>query len=128
MIKEKPRELLVIYRLNFKSKDEFKKAAQMLRFGQNIRKYMESLQASFGVQQPQPNFAMIRPSEINICQDDLVIYICSYEFEQHGKDSPIKNMMTGQKRESIRPFPYYYYEPFLRATFGTAADLSITKE
>jgi hypothetical protein len=123
---EKPREVLVIYRLKFKSKDDFEKATQTLRFGQNIGKYIESLQASFGLQQPQPNYPMIRPPEINICQDDLVIYICSYEFEQPGKDSPIKNIMTGKMAETIPPFPYYYYEPFLRTTFGRVADVSVT--
>jgi hypothetical protein len=122
---EKPREVLVIYRLKFKSKDDFEKAAQMLRFGQNMGKYIESLQTAFGLQQPQPNYTMIRPSEINICQDDLVIYICSYEFEQHRKDSAIKNIMTGEMAESMPPFPYYY-EPFLRATFGTVADVRVT--
>jgi hypothetical protein len=124
---EKPREVLVIYRLKFKSKDDFEKATQTLTFGQNIGKYIESLQTSFGLWKPQLNYPMIRPPEINICRDDLVIYICSFEFEQPRKDSPIKNIMTGEMAQTMPPFPYYY-EPFLRATFGTVADMSITRE
>jgi hypothetical protein len=123
---EKPREVLVIYRLKFKSKDDFEKATQTLTFGENIGKYIESLQTSFGLRKPQLNYPMIRPPEINICQDDLVIYICSFEFEQPRKDSPIKNIMTGEMAQTMPPFPYYY-EPFLRATFGTVADMSITR-
>ena len=122
---ERPREVLVIYRLKFKSKDDFEKAKQTLRFGQNMGKYIESLQTSFGLGQPQPNYPMIRPPEINICQDDLVIYICSYEFEQPRKDSPIKNIMTREMAHTMPSFPYYY-EPFLRATFGAVVDMRIT--
>jgi hypothetical protein len=74
---------------------------------------------------------MIRPPEINICQDDLVIYICSYEYKQRRKCSPITNIMTEGMAETMPPFPhyyYYYYEPFLRGTFGTVADLTVTTE
>jgi hypothetical protein len=126
---ESPREVLVIYRLKFKSKDDFDKAVQTLRFGQNMGKYLESLQTSLRLQQSQPNYPMIRPPEINICQDDLVIYICSYEYEQRRKGSPITNIMTEGMAETMPPFPhYYYYEPFLRGTFGTVADVTVTTE
>jgi hypothetical protein len=125
-----PKEVLVIYRLKFKSKDDFEKGAQTLRFGQKMGKYLESLQTSFRLQQSQPNYPMIRPPEINICQDDLVIYICSYEYEQRRKGSPITNIMTEGMAGTMPPFPhyYYYYEPFLRGTFGTVADLTVTTE
>jgi hypothetical protein len=125
---ESPREVLVIYRLKFKSKDDFEKGAKTLRFGQNMAKYLESLQTSLGLQQSQPNYPMTRPPEINICQDDLVIYICSYEYEQRGKGMPITNFMTGERSETMPPFHYYYYEQFLRGTFGTIAEVTVTRE
>src|SRR5919108_1612915 len=127
---ESPREVLVIYRLKFKSKDDFEKAAQTLRFGQKMSIYLESLQASLRLQQSQPNYPMIRPPEINICQDDLVIYICSYEYVQRRKGLPTTNIMTEGMAETMLPFPHYsyYYEPFLRGTFGRVADLTVTRE
>jgi|SRR5919109_31402 hypothetical protein len=128
---ESPREVLVIYRLKFKSKDDFEKAAQTLRFGQKMGIYLESLQASLRLQQSQPNYPMIRPPEINICQDDLVIYICSYEYDvQHRKGFRTTSIMTQDMADTIPPFAHYsyYYEPFLRATFGTVADLTVTAE
>jgi hypothetical protein len=127
---ESPREVLVIYRLKFKSRYDFDKAAQTLRFGQKMAKYLESLQTSLRLRQSQPNYPMIAPPEINICQDDLVIYICSYEYVQRRKPSPITNMMTEGMAETMPSFPhnYCYYDPFLRGTFGTVADLTVTIE
>jgi hypothetical protein len=123
-----PKEVLVIYRLKFKSKDDFEKGAQTLRFGQKMGKYLESLQTSLRLQQSQPNYPMISPPEINICQDDLVIYICSYEYEQRRRGSLITNIMSEGMPETMPSFPHYYYEPFLRGTFGTVADLTVTTE
>ena len=74
-----PKEVLVIYRLKFKSESDFEKAEQTLRFGQNIGKFIESLQRSFALQRPQQNYPMIAPPEVNFCKDDLVIYLCSNE-------------------------------------------------
>ena len=73
---EKPKETLVIYRLKFKSEHDFEKAVQILRFGQNMGKYIESLQRSFALQRPQLNYPMTTttPPEVNFCKDDLVIY------------------------------------------------------
>jgi hypothetical protein len=71
---------------------------------------------------------MISPPEINICQDDLVIYICSYEYEQRRRGSLITNIMSEGMPETMPSFPHYYYEPFLRGTFGTVADLTVTTE
>jgi hypothetical protein len=52
---EKRKEILVIYRLKFKSEHDFEKAVQTLRFGENMGKYLESLQRSFGLERLQPN-------------------------------------------------------------------------
>jgi hypothetical protein len=121
---EKPKETLVIYRLKFKSQHDFEKAVQTLRFGQNMGKYIESLQRSFALQLPQLNYPMMTPPEVNFCKDDLVIYLCSYELRQYTKGSPARvNMMEGVVERMPR-IPYYY-ELFLTGTFGPIADLSI---
>ncbi len=127
---ENPREYLVIYRLKFKSKDSYDKAIQTLRFGQRMGRYIESLQTSLRLQQSGPNYPTIKPPEINICQDDLVIYICSHEYMHSRQDSPVTNMMTQRMAETMPLFPqyHYYYEPFLRGIFGTVADLTVTTE
>jgi hypothetical protein len=121
---EKEREVLVIYRLKFRSEQDFKKAVQTLRFGQNMGKYLESFQRSFGIQRPQPNYPTITPPEINLCEDDLVIYICSYEIRQYLKGSAAMDIVTKRTTESMPRFPYHY-ELFLKGTFGSVADLSI---
>jgi hypothetical protein len=126
---EKPSESLVIYRLKFKSKDSFDNAIQTLRFGQRMGRYLESLQTSLRLEQSEPNYPTIKPPEINICQDDLVIYICSHEYTQGRQGSPITNITTERMAETRPLFPYYhYYEPFLRGIFGTNADLTVTTE
>jgi hypothetical protein len=118
------KENLVIYRLKFKSQHDFEKAVQTLRFGQNMGKYIESLQRSFALQVPQLNYPMMSPPEVNFCKDDLVIYLCSYELRQYAKGSPARdNMMEGMV-ERMPGMPYYY-ELFLTGTFGPIADLSI---
>ena len=123
---EKPREVLVIYRLKFKSKEDFEKAAETLRFGQNMGKYLESLQMSLGLQQSQPNYySLIRSPEINICRDDLVIYVCSHEYEQREKGLPITNIITEGMGDTISPL--HYYEPFLKARFGAVAEVRVTR-
>jgi hypothetical protein len=92
-------------------------------------RYLESLQASLRLQQSEPNYPMIKPPEINICQDDLVIYVCSYEYIRGRQGSPITNIMTERMAEATPLFPrHYYYEPLLRGIFGTVADLSVTTE
>ncbi len=121
---EKPKEILVIYRLKFKSEHDFEQATQTLRFGQNIGKYVESLQRSLAVQGPQPSFPTITPPEINLCKDDLVIYLCSYELRQYRKGSLAKDTMTEGIAERMPRIPYYY-ELILKGTFGPVADISI---
>jgi len=124
-MEKRKNEVLVIYRLKFKSEQDFEKAAETFRFGQNMGKYLESLQGSFGLQRPQPNNPMINPPEINFCKDDRVIYICSYEFGQSTKGSPNRDVVSEGIAESMPRFPYYY-ELFLKGTFGSIAEVSIT--
>lgn len=121
---EEPKEILVIYRLKFKSEHDFAEAVQTLRFGQKIGKYIESLQRSFALQLPQASYPMITPPEINLCKDDLVIYLCSYELRQYTKGSPARDTMTEGMAERMPRIPYYY-ELFLKSTFGPIADVSI---
>lgn len=121
---EQPKEILVIYRLKFKSEHDFEQAVRTLRFGQNMGKYVESLQRSFAVQQPQASYPMITPPEVNLCKDDLVIYLCSYELRQYTKGSPARGTMTEGIAERMPRTPYYY-ELILKGTFGPIADVSI---
>jgi hypothetical protein len=121
---EKQREVLVIYRLKFRSEHDFEKAVQTLSFGQNMGKYLESLLRSFSLQPSQPYYPMITPPEVNFCKDDLVIYVCSYEIRQYLKGSAAMDIVTKRTTESIPRFPYHY-ELFLKGTFGSVADLSV---
>ena len=102
---ERPKEILVIYRLKFKTEHDFENAVQTLRFGQNMGKYIESLQRSFGVERPQPNYPMITPPELNLCKDDLVIYLCSYELRQYTKGPPARDTMMDQMAERTPRLP-----------------------
>ena len=122
---QEPKEILVIYRLKFNSEHDFEQAVQTLRFGQNMGKYIESLQKSFALQQTQPSYPMITPPEVNLCKDDLVIYLCSYELRQYTKGSPSIGTTTQGMAERIPRIPYYY-ELLLQGTFGRVADLRIT--
>src|SRR5918992_500793 len=121
---EKQKEVLVIYRLKFKSEHNFEKAVQTLRFGQNMGKYLGSLRSSFALQGPQPDYPMITPPEINFCKDDLIIYICSYELRQHMKGSASTDIMMEEMAERMPRFPYYY-ELFLKGTFGSISEISV---
>jgi hypothetical protein len=121
---EKRKEILVIYRLKFKSEHDFEKAVQTLRFGENMGKYLESLQRSFGLERLQPNYPMITPPEINFCRDDLVIYVCSHELRQYKKGSPTTDIMMQGMAEKMPRFPYYY-ELFLKSTYGSTAEISV---
>ena len=123
---EKPKETLVIYRLKFKSEHDFEKAVQTLRFGQNMGKYIESMQRSFALQRPQLNYPMTTttPPEVNFCKDDLVIYLCSYELRQFTKGSQARDNLMEGMAERMPRIPYYY-ELFLTSTFGPIADLSV---
>jgi hypothetical protein len=121
---DNPKEILVIYRLKFKSEYDFEQAAQTLRFGQNMGKYIESLQRSLVVQGSQPSYPTITPPEINLCKDDLVIYLCSYELRQYRKGSLAKDTMTEEIAERMSRIPYYY-ELILKGMFGQIADMSI---
>jgi hypothetical protein len=123
-MEKQKKEVLVIYRLKFKSEHDFEKAVQTFRFGQNMGEYLESLQRSFGLQRPQPSYPVITPPEINFCKDDLVIYVCSYELGHYTKGSPTTNMTMKEMAERMPRFPYYY-EVFLNGTFGSIADVSI---
>jgi hypothetical protein len=67
---------------------------------------------------------MITPPEINFCKDDLVIYVCSYELRQYMKGSASTDIVTHEMEERMPRFPYYY-ELFLKGTFGTIAEISV---
>jgi hypothetical protein len=121
---EKPKEILVIYRLKFKSEHDFEQAAESLRFGQNMGKYVDSLQRSLAVHGPQASYPKMTPPEVNLCKDDLVIYLCSYELRQYAKGSVTKDTMTEEIAERMPRIPYYY-ELILKGTFGQIADMSI---
>jgi hypothetical protein len=112
--------VLVIYRLKFKSKPGFENAVQALRFGENLRIYLESL----SLKPFESNYPKITPPEINLCKDDLVIYVCSYENAQYLKSSATIDVMSKKTGQSMPRVPYYY-EIFLRSSFGSIADLSI---
>lgn len=122
---EKPKQILVIYRLKFKSEQDFEKAVQILRFGQNMTKYMESVQRSFGLQHLGIDYPMITTApEVNLCKEDLVIYLCSHELKQYMKTSPTPNNMIKGVSERMPRVPYYY-ELFLKGTFGQTADVLV---
>jgi hypothetical protein len=121
---EKPKEILVIYRLKFKSEHDFEQAAKSLTFGQNLGKYLDSLQRSSALQGAQANYPTITPPEVNLCKDDLVIYLCSYELRQYAKGSLAKDTMTEGIGERMPRMPYYY-ELILKGTFGQIADITI---
>ena len=116
--------VLVIYRLKFKSEPAFENAVQALRFGENLRIYLESLQRSLSLKSFESNYPKITPPEINLCKDDLVIYVCSYENAQYLRSSATINVMSKKTGQSMPRVPYYY-EIFLKSSFGSIADLSI---
>src|SRR5919106_3719629 len=105
---EKPKEILVIYRLKFKSEHDFEQAAKSLTFGQNLGKYVDSLQRSLALQGSQASYPTITLPEVNLCKDDLVIYLCSYELRQYTKGSPARGTMTEGIAERMPRTPYYY--------------------
>lgn len=121
---ENPKSVLVIYRLKFKSKPSFDNAIQAFQFGEKLRMYLESLERSFSLKPFGGNYPKIIPPEINLCKDDLVIYVCSYENVQYLKGSTNIDIMPKRTSQSM-PRPPYYYELFLKSTFGSIADLSI---
>jgi hypothetical protein len=121
---ESPKSVLVIYRLKFKSKPSFDKAIQAFRFGEKLGMYFESLERSFSLKPFEVNYPKIIPPEINLCKDDLVIYVCSHENAQYLKGSATIDVMSKRTSQSM-PRPPYYYELFLKSTFGSIADLSI---
>jgi hypothetical protein len=116
--------VLVIYRLKFKSKPGFENAVQALQFGEYLRRYLESLQRSLSLKSSEPNYLTITPPEINLCKDDLVIYVCSYENAQYLKSSTTLDVISQKTTQSMPRVPYYY-EIFLRSSFGSIADMSI---
>lgn len=123
---EKRREVLVIYRLKFRSEHDFEKAVQTLSFGQNMGKYLESLQRSFGLQRPQSNYPMMMtPPEVNFCKEDLVIYICSYELGQYTKSASARDILGEGIAERMMPRFPHYYEVFLKSIFGSTADITV---
>jgi hypothetical protein len=126
-MEKRKKEVLVIYRLKFKSEHDFQNAVQTFGFGQNMAKYLESLQGSFGLQRPQPNYLGVTPPEINFCKDDLVIYVCSYELAQSTKGSPNRDIFIEGIAQRMPRFPYYY-ELFLKGTFGSVAEVSIATD
>lgn len=123
-VMESPKSVLVIYRLKFKSKPGFDNAVQVLRFGEKFRSYIESIHKAFFLKLYEQNYSPIIPPEINLCKDDLVIYVCSYEDARYLKDYSGIDIMSKRPRENMPKLPYYY-EAFLKSTFGSIADLSI---
>jgi hypothetical protein len=121
---ESPKSVLVIYRLKFKSKPSFENAIQAFRFGEKLGMYFESLERSLSLKPFEVNYPKIIPPEINLCKDDLVIYVCSYENAQYLKGPATIDVMSKRTSQSM-PRPPYYYELFLKSTFGSIADLSI---
>ncbi len=121
---ESPKSVLVIYRLKFKSKPGFDNAVEVFRFGEKLRMYIESLQKPFSLKPFEPNYPRTTPPEINLCKDDLVIYVCSYEDARYLKGYAGIDLMSKRTSESMPRLPYYY-EVFLKSTFGSVADLSI---
>jgi hypothetical protein len=121
---ENPKLVLVIYRLKFKSKPTFDNAIQSFRFGEKLGMYLESLERSFALNPFDMNYPKIIPPEINLCKDDLVIYVCSYENAQYLKGAATMDVISKTAGRSM-PRPPYYYELFLKSTFGSIADLSI---
>ena len=119
-----PREKLVIYRLKFKSEDDFEQAVRTLRFGQNMGKYIESLQKTFALQRPQSSYPMINAPEVNLCKEDLIIYLCSYELREY-KGLPTIDTTTEKMTERMPRIPYYY-ELLMNSTFGSIAEILIT--
>ena len=121
---ENPKLVLVIYRLKFKSKPSFDNAIQSFQFGEKLGMYLESLERSFSLKPFEVNYPKIIPPEINLCKDDLVIYVCSYENAQYLKGAATIDVIPKTTGRST-PRPPYYYELFLKSTFGSIADLSI---
>jgi|ERR671916_1228228 hypothetical protein len=119
-----PKSVLVIYRLKFKSKPDFDNGVHFFRFGEKLRIYIDSLQRSFSLKPFEPNYPMITPPEINLCNDDLVIYVCSYEDTRYLKAYTGLDLLSKRTSENMPRLPYYY-ELFLRSTFGPSAELSI---
>jgi hypothetical protein len=121
---EQRRDFIVIYRLKFRSEQDFEKAVQTLRFGQNMGKYLESLQRSLGLRRPEPEYPMITPPEINFCKEDLVIYLCSKELREYGKGPLTTDVLGEGMTERMPRFPHFY-EIFLKSTFGSTADVIV---
>ena len=119
-----PKSVLVIYRLKFKSKPDFDNAVHFFRFGEKLRIYIDSLRRSFYLKPFEPNYPTITPPEINLCNDDLVIYVCSYEDTRYLKGYAGIDLLSKRTSEYMPRLPYYY-ELFLRGTFGPTAELSI---
>ncbi len=121
---ESPKSILVIYRLKFKSQQAFDNAVEVFRFGEKLMAHMGSLQQSFRLKPFEPIYPTIDSPEINMCKDDFVIYVCSHEGSQYLKGYAGIDVMSKRFRENIPRLPYYY-ELFLKSTFGSIADLSI---
>jgi hypothetical protein len=123
---ENLKETLVIYRLKFKSKPDYENAVKVFRYGEKMRTYVESFQRSFLRNGSQTSYdRIIPPPEINYCVDDLVIYVCSYELRQSLTGSTPVFIGTKGAAERIPRLPYYY-ELFLKGSFGSIANLSVT--
>ena len=114
---ENTKQTLIIYRLKFRSREWFQSATETLNMSQKLQESLRSFQRSFALKDSQPNFPTFRDPEINICRDDLVIYLCSYEIRPFGHSEQAT-------ARGISRIPYYY-ELLLRGTFGSFAELSI---
>jgi hypothetical protein len=90
-----------------------------------MAKYVESFQRSFALQHPGVDYPAIttRP-EVNFCKEDLVIYLCSYELKQYTKTLRTPGNITKGVSERMPRVPYYY-ELFLKGTFGQTADVLV---
>lgn len=120
----RPRSTLVIYRLKFKSRESFDNAVQVFQMGEKLSKYVQSLQTAFSLKTLEPSFPAIAPPEINLCKDDLVIYVCSNEDADYLKGYAAVGSTPNKIAEKM-PRVLHYYEVFLTNTFGSIADLWI---
>ena len=112
------KQIFVIYRLKFKSENEFQSAVETMKIGQKFGEYLSSLQRSFLQRQSQRDLPIVTAApEINLCKDDLVIYLCSDEIRQvqYGNEA------TAQGTPRLP----YYYELLLEGTFGSFAELTV---
>lgn len=104
-----PKEKLVIYRLKFRSQQDFAKAVQAMTVGKSYAEYWESMKRSAKF----PSAA--KAPEINVCHDDRCIYVVS-------KEAVFQN-----ESNIFFPVSVGYFKPYLQAAFA-GAEIQVTTE